>query len=229
MKSSSFSRHLAMPLAILSAAALSGCGVFGGKDGPKTPTVGDRVPVLSRVETSANPDPDLASVSVVVPPQKANTDWSQAGGTANKAYGHLALGASPARLWTASVAGSTNRQRLAASPVTGGGKLFVMDTKGVVTAFDANTGARVWAHPFDAPKNEHAIFGGGVSYDRDRVYVTTGVGDVAALDAATGKELWAVKPAGPLRGAPTIAFNSVYVMTQDNQIHALNAADGATR
>ena len=37
----------------------------------------------------------------------------------------------------------------------------------------------------------------------------------------------AAAPAGPLRGAPTLAFNAVFVMTQDNQIHALSAADGA--
>jgi outer membrane protein assembly factor BamB len=35
-----------------------------------------------------------------------------------------------------------------------------------------------------------------------------------------------VKPAGPLRGSPTIGFNAVYVMTQDNQLQALNSADG---
>jgi outer membrane protein assembly factor BamB len=32
---------------------------------------------------------------------------------------------------------------------------------------------------------------------------------------------------GPLRGSPTVAFNSVYVMTQDNQIHALSTTDGS--
>lgn len=229
MKSSSFSRRLALPLAIVLVASLSGCGVFGGKDGPKTPTVGDRTPILSRVEASANPDPALADVAVVVPPQQANADWSQAGGTANKAYGHLALGPAPARLWTASVAGSSTRQRLAASPVIGSGKLFVMDTQGVVTAFDANTGARVWTREFTGAKgSRNSIFGGGVSYDGGRVFVTTGVGEVAALDAASGREMWKVKPAGPLRGAPTIAFNAIFVMTQDNQIHALNPADGAT-
>src|SRR5213078_3604985 len=30
----------------------------------------------------------------------------------------------------------------------------------------------------------------------------------------------------PLRGSPTIAFNAVYVMSQDNQIFSLNLADG---
>ncbi|MFX8500641.1 PQQ-binding-like beta-propeller repeat protein, partial [Acinetobacter baumannii] len=29
-----------------------------------------------------------------------------------------------------------------------------------------------------------------------------------------------------MRGSPTIGFGGVYVMTQDNQIAALNAADG---
>lgn len=229
MKSSTFSRYLTVPLATVLAISLSGCGVFGGKDGPKTPTVGNRVPILSRVETSAEPDPALASVTVTVPAQQANADWSQAGGTANKAYGNLALGANPVRLWTASVAGSNTRRRLAAAPVIGGGKLFVMDTQGVVSAFDANTGSPAWQQKLAVTDNvENAIFGGGASYSDGRVYVTTGVGEVAALDAATGQVAWKVKPAGPLRGAPTIAFNAIFVMTQDNQIHALNATDGAT-
>jgi outer membrane protein assembly factor BamB len=70
------------------------------------------------------------------------------------------------------------------------------------------------------------VFGGGASVDGGRVYVTTGLGEVAALEAATGKQIWKVKPAGPLRGSPTVAFGTVFVMTQNNEIHALNADDG---
>jgi outer membrane protein assembly factor BamB len=72
-----------------------------------------------------------------------------------------------------------------------------------------------------------AVFGGGASYDNSRVYVTTGLGEVAAIEAATGKLVWKVKPAGPLRGSPTVAFGTVFVMTQNNEIHALNADDGS--
>ncbi|MBN8907962.1 MAG: PQQ-binding-like beta-propeller repeat protein, partial [Rhodospirillales bacterium] len=46
-------------------------------------------------------------------------------------------------------------------------------------------------------------------------------------DAQNGQKVWTVKPSGPLRGAPTIAFNSIYVMSQDNQIFSLDAADGS--
>lgn len=229
MKAKSTSRRLTAPLALVLALAVAGCGVFGGKDKPKTPTVGNRIPILSRVDTGARVDPLLAGVTVIVPAATANPDWPQAGGTASKAYGNLALAANPTRSWTAQIAGSTKKQRLGASPVVGGGQLFVMDTEGVVHAFDAQTGAVRWRTPFSIKgDNQNTVYGGGAAYSDGRVYVTTGLGEVAALDARDGRVLWKVKPAGPLRGSPTIAYNQVFVMTMDNQLHALNAADGAT-
>ena len=207
--------------------ALGACGVFGGSKPKATPTLGNRTPVLSRIETSAKVDPSLATVAVVIPTAETNADWAQAGGNAGKSYGHLALSPSPQRVWTASVAGSSPGQRLAAAPVVGGGQLFVFDTDGAVHAFDAVTGKANWRTSLKGESNSSSLFGGGVSFAEGRVYATTGLGEVAALDAANGTQIWRVKPAGPLRGSPTIAFNAVYVMTQDNQIHALNAADGA--
>jgi outer membrane protein assembly factor BamB len=214
-------------LVLALALALPGCKVFGGKEGPKTPTVGERVPILSRIESGATVDPALEGVSVILPPAEANPQWPQAGGNAAKSYGQLALSATPSRIWTASVAGSSNKRRLAASPVVGDGKLFVMDTDGLVTALDAGSGGKLWTVNFGVTGDgASSVFGGGASYDSGRVYVTNGVGEVAALQAEDGKEIWKVKLSGPLRGSPTVAFNSVYVMTQDNQIIALNAADG---
>jgi len=106
--------------------------------------------------------------------------------------------------------------------------LFAVDSDGQVHAFDAATGARRWTHQVDVARElRDANFGGGASYADGKVYVTSGAGDVLALDAQSGSQLWRVKPAGPLRGSPTIAFNAVYVMTQDNQIHALNVTNGA--
>jgi outer membrane protein assembly factor BamB len=218
-------RALAAPAALCLALALGACG---GKKGPVTPTFGSRVPILSRVESGAKVDATLNEVSVVLPAAELNPEWPQAGNTPGKAYGNLALGENPGRIWTAAITGSSGRQRLAAAPVVGGGKLFVFDTNGVVHAMGAQDGREIWRANF-AVKGDGAgsVFGGGASYDGGKVFVTTGVGEVAALDAASGKVLWKVKPAGPLRGSPTIAFDAVYAMTQDNQLIALNAADGA--
>ncbi|WP_226637693.1 PQQ-binding-like beta-propeller repeat protein [Novosphingobium profundi] len=222
-------RRAAPLLALALVTGLSGCKLFGGggDGGPKTPTVGERIPILSRIESGAEVDPSMAGVSVILPPEQVNATWAQGGGSASKSYGHLALSSSPSEVWSASIAGSTQRARLAASPVVGDGRLYVVDTRGVVHAFNVETGSEVWTKSFKVSgEDEKSIFGGGVSFDSGKVFVTTGVGEVAALDARTGEQTWSVKPAGPLRGAPTVAFNAIYVMTQDNQIFALNAADG---
>lgn len=214
------------------ALALSACGggLFGGGDKKGTPTVGDRMPILSQIESGAKVDPALASVSVILPPAKTNQDWAQAGGTSNKAYGHLTLAENPTRVWTAQIAGASDRRRLASAPVVGAGSLFTVDTTGMVHAFDAQSGARQWNYRLATDSSlKDSAFGGGASYAAGRIYATDGVGDVVALDAQTGTELWKVKPAGPLRGSPTLGFGSVFVMTQDNQIIALNAADGAVQ
>ncbi|MFM7404435.1 MAG: PQQ-binding-like beta-propeller repeat protein [Erythrobacter sp.] len=219
-------------LAGLMAAGLGGCkgGLFGGGDDKTTPTVGNRMPILSRIESGAEVDPALAAISVVLPPPRSNQEWGQPGGSASKSYGHLALAENPTKVWTARIAGSTNRMRLAAAPVIGGSKLFAEGTDGIIIAFDKNTGARLWSRDDeDITKDQNpATFGGGVSYDAGKVYATNGVGETKAVNAETGEVIWKVKPAGPLRGSPTIAFNELFVMTQDNQLISLNTADGST-
>lgn len=218
-------------LAVALAAALSGCagrGPIKPKQHPATPTVGNRIPILSRIESGAAVDQDLASVAVIVPPAELNADWAQPGGSAGKSYGNLTIGASPTRVWSAQIAGSTQQRRLAASPVIGGGHLFVYDTQGQLHAFDATTGARQWSYQFEHNGfDSQTLFGGGASYADGRVYAATGYGEVAAFDATNGKLLWKVKPSGPLRGAPTVAYGSVFVMSQNNGLFALNANDGS--
>jgi outer membrane protein assembly factor BamB len=209
------------------ATLLSGCGIFGGGDKKTTPTVGERMPILSRIETGAKVDPSLANVSVVLPPAQVNASWAQVGGTASKSYGHLSLAENPSRVWTANIAGSSNRRRLASAPVIGDGRLVAVDTDGVIHAFDAKTGDRIWTHRMELEgRLSDSAFGGGASISGGRVYATNGVGEVVALDGATGSELWKVQPAGPLRGSPTIAFGQIFVMTQDNQIYSLDAETG---
>jgi outer membrane protein assembly factor BamB len=132
------------------------------------------------------------------------------------------------RAWTAQIDGGSNRQHLAASPVVADGKLFAMDVDGVVHAFKADSGSKLWSTEIAKgdKRNRSARFGGGVSYDAGAVYATDGLGDVVALNATTGAEQWRTKPGGPLRGSPTIANGNLYVLSQDNQLYALNQADG---
>jgi outer membrane protein assembly factor BamB len=211
-------------------AALSGCNLLGKGKKPGTPTVGQRIAVLS-TEAAVEVDPALASQPVILPAAEMNAAWAQPGGNAAKSMGHLSLGATPAMAWRVSIGeGSTKKQQLAASPVFAEGRVFATDAQGAVRAIDGQTGATVWRTAVRGPDvTPGTLFGGGVSYDNGRVYATNGAGDAAALDAKTGALIWIVRPAGPLRGAPTIANDNVYVVSQDNQLFALNPADGKVR
>ncbi|SEM58122.1 Outer membrane protein assembly factor BamB, contains PQQ-like beta-propeller repeat [Sphingomonas gellani] len=212
-------------VALAALAMLSGCGVFKGAP-KKTPTVGNRVPILTS-ENGVETDPSMAAVEVTLPAPAPNDSWTQSGGNASKSMGHLALGEQPVRLWQATINGGSNRERLGSSPVIADGKLFVIDVDATVHAFSADTGAVLWSTTLSEDKKNHAaLFGGGVSYDDGNVYATDGLGDLVALTAADGKEVWRSKPGGPLRGAPTISNGNVYVLSQDNQIFALGQNDG---
>ncbi len=214
-----------MPVALLGLAALGACGVLKG-GGKKTPVLGERIPILVS-EGDAKIDPAMAQVQVLLPAPVANGDWTQSGGNAAKSMGHLALGDSPVRAWSVTIPAGSNRQRLAAAPVVADGKLFVVDVNGTLHAFSATAGAALWtAAVAKDDENKAARFGGGASYDDGKVFATDGLGDVVAVNAADGAELWRVKPGGPLRGAPTVQGDQLYVLSQDNQLYALAVASG---
>lgn len=223
-------RSKSFRVAILIAAALaaSGCGIFKkGKTG--TPVLGERIPVLTG-EGDVSVDPATTALPMSLP-APVPTDWTQSGGDANKSMGQVALGASLTRAFTVQAGrGSSLTARLAAGPIVAGNRLFTIDTLGTVRAFDARTGAQIWSSqtPIEKKKNEVEIYGGGLAYDQGRIYATNGLGFVVAMDGANGKILWKVRPGGPLRGAPSVANGSVYVMSQDDQIYSLKEADGST-
>ena len=218
-------RFLVLTLAALAA---SGCGIFK-KGTPKTPVLGERVAVLA-TEQDVAVDPATAALPMSLPEPVANTEWGQSGGNAAKSMGHVAVGQSLGQAWAVNIGkGGDVRARLAAGPVVGDGRVYTIDTQATVRAFDAQTGATVWSTQFGVEKGNNAsLFGGGVAFDNGRIYATNGLGYVAALDARNGGIVWQVHPTGPLRGSPTVVGDSVYVITQDNQIYSLKAGDGST-
>lgn len=217
-------------IAATAAIALSGCSILRGNGPAATPTVGNRVPILSG-QNALEVDPLIAGLQVILPPAVPNADWTQPGGNAAKNLGHVSLGETLGQAWTAQINGGSNRARLASAPVVAGGTLFVIDTEAMVHAFDAATGARRWSVKIGDTERDgqRARFGGGVSAEGGTVFAASGLGDVAALDAATGTIRWTARPSGPLRGSPTLAFGNIYVMGQDNQLFTMRASDGVVQ
>jgi outer membrane protein assembly factor BamB len=214
---------------IAMALAATGCGILKKGKGPSTPVLGQRIAVLTG-EGDVSVDPATTSLPMSLPAPVANAEWTQSGGNPTKSMGQLALGNALGRAFSIQAGrGNSLTARLGAAPVVAGGRIFTIDTLGAVRAFDGSSGAQVWASQTPSEKgNSASLYGGGIAYDQGRVYATNGLGYVAALDARNGGIVWQVRPGGPLRGAPTVSNDSVYVISQDNQIYSLKEADGST-
>ncbi|GAA4033490.1 PQQ-like beta-propeller repeat protein [Sphingomonas rosea] len=210
----------------LTASLLASCGVVG-KSRPKTPVIGNRVSVLS-TDPDVQVDPSTAALPFSIPSPAVNDAWTQPGNTPSKSGGHPALGATVAQAWVNSIGqGSSLDARLNAAPVVSGGTVYTIDTLSTVRAFDAATGGQRWAVQFGTDKGKNnSLFGGGVSVEGNRLYATNGLGYVVALDTSNGAEVWKKRPGGPLRGAPTVAGDTLYVISQDNQLYSLKTATG---
>ena len=209
--------------------AASGCSILKRGDGPKTPVLGNRIDVLVS-EVGVEVDPETAALPMSLPAPVANAEWAQSGGNASKSVGQVALGDNIAQAFAVQVGeGSEISGKLSAPPVVADGRVYTIGTQATVRASDARTGSQVWSTQFGTEKgNNDSLYGGGVAYDSGRIYATNGLGFVVALDARNGGIIWQVRPGGPLRGSPTVVGDTLYVMSQDNQIYSLKTADGAT-
>lgn len=217
------------------ALTLSACGgvPFMGDDDKKNdtaPVTGKREAVMV-LEDKLEIDPSLAATQIALPPPYENAEWPQPGGYPANAMHHLALPANLKKAWSAKAgAGSDERSRLIASPVVGGGKVFVRDAHAGVFAFDEATGHKLWSvdvTPDEKKVKSYEGTGGGVAYADGKVVASSGFGFAYAFDANTGAEIWRQDLGADVRTAPTISNGRVFVSTFDNQLYALDLATGA--
>jgi outer membrane protein assembly factor BamB len=209
----------------------------------KSTLKGERISLLS-TDDAIKPDPSLANVPVILPAPYRNTDWPQPGGFPSNAVYHLDAPGRLHEVWDADAGkGSDADSRLTASPVVGGGRIYTLDSEAHVYAFDIKTGDEVWDKRL-APKNGTDMptlwgmlgtpntiqppsgMGGGVAYDQEKLFVTSGFGVVYAMNAKTGERIWGQDIGVPIVNAPVVSGGRVFVSTHDNHFYALAESDG---
>mgnify|MGYP006272874435 CR=1 FL=1 len=216
---------------VLAAVVLAGCG--GGDEpdveirGLPEPISGDRVPVLTS-DQKLEVDEAAANERVFLPRPYRNLHWPQPGAVPTHAIYHLALPPSLELAWRADIGtGDTFDARLVGEPVVQGGRVFTIDTRAKVTAFDTADGDVLWERTIERKGEPNRLgFGGGVAYADGRIYAATGHGILAAINADTGRVDWQFDAGVPMRGGPTVDRDRVVTVTHDNQIFALDADTG---
>jgi outer membrane protein assembly factor BamB len=136
------------------------------------------------------------------------------------------------RLWERNTGSGTNKHYLKLAPVIADGKVIIADTNKKVIAINPDNGRNIWTYQLVSSgqgfwsKGENLYITGGPGYGQNTVLVGTNKGDVIALDAETGKELWNIKVSSEVLAAPQIADDVVIVRSLDGKIHALDARNG---
>ena len=173
--------------------------------------------------------PENVAASIALGAPVSNANWLQEGFGANHVVPHLALSAAPVLRWSVNIGrGNSDRSRITASPVLAGGVVYTLDAAGNVQASATENGAMLWRFDITpiGEANGAEGFGGGLALDGSHLYVTTGFGELIALDTSSGAEQWRYGFDAPLRGGPTVAAGRVFVMAANDVAYAIDGARG---
>lgn len=205
---------------LLMGIALVGCAK------KKEPLLGERVPVLVK-DNVIIPDADLQGQPIILEKSQPNSGWYQTGGDEDQSMPSVILSTKLEKKWSSSIgSGSGTGRKLLSSPVIADGKIYTIDTNSVVRAFDEKTGKEIWQFATGPHGKNIDSIGGGVGFWGERLYVTTAHADVICLDAKTGKQIWHRSVNSPVRAAPVIQDDQVYIITINNQLQVFNAMSG---
>ncbi len=188
---------------------------------------GERIPVVSPGATSSIASVEAARPVSVSDPQ-TNEVWTQPGGNASNAPGHLAFSGRLSPRWQADIgAGSSSDGQLIAKPVVGGNRVYTIDTEGTVRAFSQGSGNTLWERELvPEGEDEEAGFGGGLAIADGKLFAATGFGTVVALDPSSGQTLWTKRFELPFRMSPTAINGRIFVVNAESQLFCLSTEDG---
>ncbi|MBO6853259.1 MAG: PQQ-binding-like beta-propeller repeat protein [Marivivens sp.] len=160
-------------------------------------------------------------------PAVANEDWTHRGMSPSHAGGHPALGTNLSLQFVADIGeGNSRRTRISSDPVAAGGSVFTMDATGTVSAVSL-AGDVLWQTDLSAGKpDQSATSGGGLAASAGMLFVSTGFGEVIALDQASGAVEWRQDLDAPAAGPPAIIGDRVLVVDRDSTAWSLDADTG---
>jgi len=127
------------------------------------------------------------------------------------------------RAWSAKLGDGSELLRIGLSPAGSAEKVFAASRDGKVSAFDPETGNRLWRTELRLPLSA------GPGVGNDRVVVASSDGYLICLAADDGREIWRVDVTGESIARPLIRGDSVVVYTIDGRLGARSLFNGRER
>ncbi|SFD80893.1 outer membrane protein assembly factor BamB family protein [Roseivivax sediminis] len=185
--------------------------------------------VLQTQPSESMPGPNRA-VPAALPGAVQNGAWTQSQVSPHARVEHAALSLPLQPLWSVDIGqGDVKRQRLNTDPVSDGSRIYVMSSDFIVSAISPS-GAVLWQTSL-VPRRDQSFQaqGGGLALGGGRLFVSTGFGELTALDPASGGEVWSQRLQDTATGAPSYRDGLVYITSGDSVGWAIEAPDGRIR
>lgn len=145
------------------------------------------------------------------------------------------------REWGAGIGDGLGKKYLRIRPAVLADRLFVADGYGVVEARDRFSGKRLWrTRVNDSPwgmfssinifdRRDPSFLTGAVGVGHGYVLVGNSYGEVIALSASDGEEVWRTEIGSEVLAPPVAGEDLVFVRTIDGRLLALERNDGSIR
>ncbi len=128
---------------------------------------------------------------------------------------------------------------LHAAPTVYGGRVYVVDVNNELFAFDAATGVQVWTYQA-LTEPARILAASSPAVENDTVVTSFGSGELVAVRAANGNELWnaslskasrtnALSEIRDIAGRPVIYRSDVYAVSHSNVFAAVDLRTGTAR
>ncbi|HNP37264.1 MAG TPA: outer membrane protein assembly factor BamB [Woeseiaceae bacterium] len=127
------------------------------------------------------------------------------------------------RLWSDKLGADAEFLRLALRPAGDGKRIYAASSDGKVSAYDPESGKRLWRVKLDLKLTAGVGVGQGI------LVVVAANGNVIALGVDDGAEKWRTEIKGESLAVPAIGEGNVIVQSVDNRVRALGVFDGRER
>lgn len=190
---------------------------------------GERIDVIV-TQPKLKPDAGVAEEPIEIPDQAGLSEWLSRNDA--MATPHIGLtGITKDQSASIGEGNGFSRNEVPA-PIVVDGTVVAMDAAGYISAHnEKDIGDVRWVSSAAVADDVDDVLGGGLAVSDGVVFVSTGYGNLAAVDLKSGKTKWKISVGAPVRGAPAIAKDEkrVIVLTADNQTLAYDIETGGPR
>lgn len=216
-------------LSLLLCSLLCSTTLLAACSGDKVLPKGTRISVLDQT-TGIKPDVAKGVDKINIAGETINTSWLQTDMNAQHIMPNAKVGLGFTRQWKTDFGqGSSKREFLISKPLIKDQVVYTLDADAELRAFSIKDGEKLWAVELMSSNrrvSDTALKGAGLAAEDNKIYVTTGFGVVVAVNLKDGTKLWEQDIHAPLRIAPTVAGDKVFVQSVDNKFFALDKSTG---